>query len=125
MHPGSRQMRCVSRASKAFVDEVLGPREVAKVREALGLSQRRAGELLGGGPCDEPHREAEPNAVYVSSMIDRPSHDKRKQSLYFPVEMLEEIASEARRLDRSLSWVVQRAWKTARQEIKKLPSTDP
>jgi uncharacterized small protein (TIGR04563 family) len=39
--------------------------------------------------------------------------------------MLQEIAAEARRLDRSLSWVVQRAWKAARQDIKKLPSTDP
>lgn len=52
-------------------------------------------------------------------------NDKRKQSLYFPAEMLEEIKSEAARLDRSLSWVVQRAWKLARLEIKKLPSTDP
>ncbi len=51
-------------------------------------------------------------------------HDSRKQSLYFPEKMLEEIASEAKRLDRSLSWVVQRAWKVAREEVKKLPSTD-
>jgi uncharacterized small protein (TIGR04563 family) len=46
--------------------------------------------------------------------------DKRKQSLYFPGPMLDEIAAEARRLDRSLSWVVQRAWKSARDEIKLL-----
>jgi uncharacterized small protein (TIGR04563 family) len=32
--------------------------------------------------------------------------DKRKQSLYFPAEMLDEIAAKARRLDRSMSWVV-------------------
>jgi len=37
--------------------------------------------------------------------------DKRKQSLYFPESMLQEIKEEAARLDRSLSWVVQRAWK--------------
>ena len=47
--------------------------------------------------------------------------DKRKQSLYFPEEMLEEIKEEAARLDRSLSWIVQRAWKIARAEIRKLP----
>jgi HTH-type transcriptional regulator/antitoxin MqsA len=35
---------------KARVDQVLSPAEVAKVRERLGLSQRKAGELLGGGP---------------------------------------------------------------------------
>jgi uncharacterized small protein (TIGR04563 family) len=52
------------------------------------------------------------------------NHDARKQSLYFPEEMLREIVAEARRLERSLSWVVQRAWKGARAEIKKLPSTD-
>lgn len=48
--------------------------------------------------------------------------DKRKQSLYFPEEMLKEIAEEARRLDRSLSWVVQRAWKMGKEHVKKLPS---
>ena len=35
---------------KASVDQVMGPKEVARVREHLGLSQRRAGEVLGGGP---------------------------------------------------------------------------
>lgn len=53
-----------------------------------------------------------------------PKSDKRKQSLYFPESMLEEIKEEAARLDRSLSWIVQRAWKIARAEIKKLPSVD-
>ena len=50
--------------------------------------------------------------------------DKRKQSLYFPESMLQEIKDEAARLDRSLSWVVQRAWKMARLEIKKIPSVN-
>ncbi|NLE87139.1 MAG: TIGR04563 family protein [Myxococcales bacterium] len=38
--------------------------------------------------------------------------------------MLQEIKDEAARLDRSLSWVVQRAWKLARLEIKKIPSVN-
>jgi uncharacterized small protein (TIGR04563 family) len=50
--------------------------------------------------------------------------DKRKQSLYFPEAMLQEIKDEAARLDRSLSWIVQRAWKTSRLEIKKIPSVN-
>ena len=50
--------------------------------------------------------------------------DKRKQSLYFPVDMLEEIQREAARQDRSLSWIVQKAWKIARNEIKKFPSVN-
>jgi uncharacterized small protein (TIGR04563 family) len=49
--------------------------------------------------------------------------DKRKQSLYFPESMLVEINEEAARLERSLSWIVQRAWKTARPDIRKLPSS--
>ncbi len=48
--------------------------------------------------------------------------DKRKQSLYFPEEMLQEIQAEAARQDRSLSWIVQKAWKIARIEIRKFPS---
>ncbi len=50
--------------------------------------------------------------------------DKQKQSLYFPKEMLGEIMHEAIRLDRSLSWMVQQAWRIARGEVSKLPSID-
>jgi uncharacterized small protein (TIGR04563 family) len=49
--------------------------------------------------------------------------DKRKQSLYFPEEMLKEIKEEAARLDRSLSWIVQRAWRYARTNLKSFPSS--
>ncbi|MBX3275980.1 MAG: TIGR04563 family protein [Sandaracinaceae bacterium] len=52
------------------------------------------------------------------------STDKRKQSLYFPEAMLEEIQNEAARLDRSLSWIVQRCVKIGLSEIKKLPSVN-
>ena len=55
------------------------------------------------------------------TMGDPKPSDKCKQSLYFPEEMLKEITEEARRLDRSMSWVVQRAWRVAREEIKKIP----
>ncbi len=48
--------------------------------------------------------------------------DKQKQSLYFPEETLAEIMREAIRLDRSLSWTVQQAWRLAREEVKKFPS---
>lgn len=50
--------------------------------------------------------------------------DKRKQSLYFPEEMLREIEHEAQRLDRSLSWVVQHAWKVARAHMAKIPGVN-
>lgn len=54
----------------------------------------------------------------------KPGSDKRKQSLYFPEDMLKEIQEEAARQDRSLSWIVQKAWKIARKEIKKYPSVE-
>jgi uncharacterized small protein (TIGR04563 family) len=50
--------------------------------------------------------------------------DKRKQSLYFPEDMLKEIQGEAARLDRSLSWIVQQGWKVARSAIREFPSSN-
>ncbi|MDQ3032748.1 MAG: TIGR04563 family protein [Myxococcota bacterium] len=50
--------------------------------------------------------------------------DKRKQSLYFPESMLQDIQHEAARLDRSLSWIVQRCVKIGLPEIRKLPSVN-
>lgn len=47
------ELRKYSRALqdlKARTEQVLPPGEVAAVRQKLGLSQRKAGELLGGGP---------------------------------------------------------------------------
>lgn len=51
----------------------------------------------------------------------RKPSDARKQSIYFPDEMLEELNAMAIRLDRSRSWVVQMAWKFAREEMAKFP----
>ena len=52
--------------------------------------------------------------------------DKRKQSVYFPVDMLEEIQREALRQDRTVSWIMQRAWRISRDEIMRYPSiNDP
>ncbi len=50
--------------------------------------------------------------------------DHRKQSLYFPEDMLLEIQKEAERQDRSISWIVQQAWKIARERIKAFPAVN-
>jgi uncharacterized small protein (TIGR04563 family) len=50
--------------------------------------------------------------------------DKRKQSLYFPEDMLKEIQQEAARQDRSLSWIVQKSWRLSRKEIMKFPGVN-
>lgn len=51
--------------------------------------------------------------------------DQRKQSIYLPEPMLAELRAEAARTDRSLSWLIQRAWSVARVQIARLPSIDP
>lgn len=56
--------------------------------------------------------------------MSTPRTDKRKQSLYFPDAMLKEIQAEATRQDRSLSWIVQKAWQIARNEIARYPSVN-
>ncbi len=47
----------------------------------------------------------------------------RRQALYFPAEMLAEILKEAKRQDRSVSWLIQQSWRVARREMQKIPST--
>ena len=50
--------------------------------------------------------------------------DKRKQSLYFPEDYLDEIRAESIRQDRSMSWIVQKAWEIARGRVKDFPSAN-
>jgi uncharacterized small protein (TIGR04563 family) len=47
---------------------------------------------------------------------------KLKQSLYFPEDMLKEVGAEAARQDRSLSWIMQQAWKIARRDLMAVPA---
>jgi uncharacterized small protein (TIGR04563 family) len=50
--------------------------------------------------------------------------DKRKQSLYFPEDYLDEIRAESIRQDRSMSWIVQKAWELSRDKVKQFPSAN-
>lgn len=47
---------------------------------------------------------------------------KKKVTLYFNASMLSETQHEAIRQDRSISWIIQAAWRRARDEIRRLPS---
>lgn len=51
----------------------------------------------------------------------RSLNDNRKQSLYFTGQILETLQKEAHRMDRSLSWMMQRAWEIALPTIRKMP----
>ncbi len=48
--------------------------------------------------------------------------DFRKQTYYFPKEILGEIRSEAARQGRPISWIVQQAWAIARDRIRTIPA---
>jgi uncharacterized small protein (TIGR04563 family) len=50
---------------------------------------------------------------------------KRKVTLYFNSAMLAETQKEAIRQDRSVSWIIQAAWRIARDEVKKMPGVRP
>jgi HTH-type transcriptional regulator/antitoxin MqsA len=65
---------------KAEVDGVLGPDEVAVARERLGLSQRKAGAILGGGPRAFQKYEAGSQAVSVpmSRLLTLLSNDPKR-----------------------------------------------
>lgn len=91
--------------------------------------ERSLGQHPPAGDRSLSNSSAASEMNYASAVADKDerlmsSSDKRKQSLYFPEDMLKEIGDEAARQDRSLSWIVQKAWKTARKEIMKIPSVN-
>jgi uncharacterized small protein (TIGR04563 family) len=55
---------------------------------------------------------------------DPSNTEKIEQPLYWPEALLAFARAEARRLDRTISWLVQRAWKLASGRIRGIPSTE-
>jgi uncharacterized small protein (TIGR04563 family) len=53
------------------------------------------------------------------------SSQKKKVTLYFNAGMLQETQKEALRQDRSVSWIIQAAWRIAREEIRQTPGVLP
>jgi uncharacterized small protein (TIGR04563 family) len=49
------------------------------------------------------------------------SSQKKKVTLYFNAGMLAETQKEALRQDRSVSWIIQAAWRIAREEVRQTP----
>jgi uncharacterized small protein (TIGR04563 family) len=49
------------------------------------------------------------------------SSQKKKVTLYFNAAMLAETQKEALRQDRSVSWIIQAAWRLAREEVRQTP----
>ena len=55
---------------------------------------------------------------------EAPPPQGERQSIYFPKEMAEEIKAEALRQDRSISWIIQKAWRISRPKIQQLPGAN-
>lgn len=68
---------------------------------------------MGKGGSSGSRRAPEPEPKSKS--------DPRKVSVYLPEPILGEIQTEAERRERSLSWILQKSWKMAREELRKLP----
>lgn len=49
---------------------------------------------------------------------------KKKMTLYFTEEVVSETKQEALRQDRSLSWIMEVAWKIARERLQSMPGVD-
>ncbi|QED26011.1 TIGR04563 family protein [Microvenator marinus] len=49
---------------------------------------------------------------------------KKKLTLYFSEDLLEDARIEAERQDRSISWVLEQAWKMARERMKDVPGVE-
>lgn len=47
--------------------------------------------------------------------------DPRKVSVYFEEELIREMRAQARRTDRSVSWLLRRAWMAYRERAKAIP----
>ncbi|HKA89395.1 MAG TPA: TIGR04563 family protein [Haliangiales bacterium] len=50
------------------------------------------------------------------------SERKRKVSLYFPADMIQEMEQESQRLERPYYWLLRCAWQIAHREVAALPA---
>jgi uncharacterized small protein (TIGR04563 family) len=55
-----------------------------------------------------------------AAAAEAPKSDPRKVSVYLPDTIMDELRAEAQRQERSLSWLIQKSWRMARDEIRKL-----
>jgi HTH-type transcriptional regulator/antitoxin MqsA len=97
---------------KAKAEQVLPPAEVAAIREKLGLSQRKAGELLGGGPRAFQKYEAgsQTPSVPMTHLLTLLARDPRR---------LTELRADAKTPTRSRSAAASRPAKPTRPNRRK------
>jgi len=79
---------------------------------------RRTAEARG----NQERHPTDPRRV-ENTIGTRPARERgQKMSLYLPGDVLADIRAEARRQQRSVSWLVRNAWRLARRGMDALPS---
>lgn len=51
-------------------------------------------------------------------------YSKNKKTIYIPDPLLRELEAEAKRQDRTVSWLIKRAWLESRDKIKQYPGVE-
>lgn len=87
-------------------------REAARLDRSVSWCLQRAWTRARGQIAAIPAAPEDDGAEAAAAPTE-----KRKRTIFFPASMLAEIREQAARLDRSLSWVVGRAWELAASEI--------
>jgi len=72
----------------------------------------------------EPAAQNNGNPVANTANTVSAASQGERQSIYFPKDMAEEIKAEALRQDRSISWIIQKAWRISRPKMKQLPGAN-
>lgn len=83
--------------------------------------------MVSGTWLEGPVLSPGPGAIVMQSVLyDQEIRvvNKKKMTLYFSEDVIAETKREALRQDRSLSWVMEIAWKIARERLKTMPSEE-
>ena len=85
---------------------------------AIAQKKRRQNKTLAAQPKAPARPARGPVLVPEAPAAASEAH---RVCVALPGSVLDDAKREALRLDRSVSWVFQKAWRTARESIKRLP----
>lgn len=98
-------------------------REAARLDRSLSWCVQKAWTIAGARVSGLEPGGSDEQAQAVASRLFPEPNQKRKQTLFFPVPMADEIAAAAERQDRSFSWLVQQAYCLAVDEMARMPTS--
>lgn len=104
---GPMTVRDIAASIGVPVNTVANTLQIYVQRGAVVRTNRKGKEMLWGLP--------EPGDAQTQKT-------RRPMSIYLGTEIEAELRAEAARVDRTPSWILQRAWRIAKEQIKALPS---